>query len=55
VYNTTREIQRGLLSPAYLSWDCRRADGELVASGVYVYLVQIEDEIYKGKFTVLRK
>ncbi len=35
-----------------LKWDVRGNDGEKLASGVYIYVIQKDDEITKGKVVI---
>jgi hypothetical protein len=44
-----------LLGENVVQWDGRDANGELVRSGIYFYLVSIEGRKYTGKFAVVRE
>jgi hypothetical protein len=35
-----------------LKWDVRGNDGEKLASGIYIYVIQKGDEITKGKVVI---
>jgi hypothetical protein len=51
-----RMLHEGLLPPGShtMVWDGRDADGRALASGVYLYRVQVADEVRSGKITLLR-
>jgi hypothetical protein len=50
------QLQQGVLSPGShrMVWDGRDAAGRTLASGVYLYRVQVADEVHNGKITLLR-
>jgi hypothetical protein len=37
-----------------VSWDLRTADGNVVSSGVYIYVARFNGEEKKGKFVVIK-
>ncbi len=55
-----RLVGREFYTPVELSgrmvirWDGRDRDGLYVASGIYIYVLKIGDELTQGKFTVIR-
>ena len=45
--------QNGFL-PQYVSWNGRSSNGGIVASGVYIYQIEVESHIYSGTVVVVR-
>ncbi len=45
--------QGGFL-PQYVSWNGRGLSGSIVASGVYIYQIAVESQIYSGTVVVVR-
>ncbi len=45
--------QTGFL-PQYVSWNGRGISGGVVASGVYIYQIEVESRIYSGTIVVVR-
>lgn len=54
IFTISGELVRSLAGTASVQWDLRNDSGERVASGIYIYLVTVNNEHRTGKIAVIR-
>ncbi|MBU1616006.1 PKD domain-containing protein [bacterium] len=56
IYNIARELVRFQeeVSDSFFSWDIKNDDGRMVSPGVYIYCIEKDGRIKKGKIAVIR-
>jgi hypothetical protein len=38
-----------------ISWNSRVSDGDMIASGIYIFSIKVDTREYHGKFAVVRR
>jgi len=54
-FSDDQASRSSVVASPFFMWNGRKANGEYASSGIYFYVIQLDDQHYTGKFTLIRK